>query len=782
MTMVATIIVDFQYCFIFILLCFSSLLCYTLFFRKPKDSCVDFPLPPSPPSLPIIGHLHLLLSIFTESLLQIWIYSLSPHLHFPIVLVSSASVAYEIFRAHDVNISSRASSLLPMEITGIVTKLLGPQALERSRRVRGDELDRFYNNLFDKAVKKESVEICEEALKLTINSICKLIMGRCCLEEGGVAERVKRLANELDVMTRKILLANMLPPWLKKLVLSLFKKEVMVVSNRKPKDFDLPPSPPSLPIIGHLHLLLSALIHRSLQKLSSKYGSLLYLRIFSSPIVLVSSASVAYEIFRAHDVNISSRGFPPTGASLFAGSFSFISAPYGEYMKFMKKVLVTNLLGPQALKRSRRVRADELDRFYDNLFEKAAKKETVEIFEEVLKLVNDSICKLIMGRCCPEEEDVVERVKGLAIELDVSSKKILLANLLPPWLKKLVLSLFKKEVKAISNSFDELLEKILAEHEEKQGENHQEEEDVVERVKGLAIELDVSSKKILLANLLPPWLKKLVLSLFKKEVKAISNSFDELLEKILAEHEEKQGENHQGKDLMDVLLAAYGEYKITTNHIKSFYVDLLFAGVTNSALPIQWTLAEIINSPNSLERLRVELDSVVGTTRLIQETDLPNLPYLQAVVKEGLRLHPPEPMFERFSQEGCRVGGFYVPEKTSIMVNAYAMMRDPNYWADPDEFKPERFLVTWQEEERRGQALKYIPFGSGRRGCPGENLAHIFIGTAIGVMVQGFEWRFKEEKVKMEEAVAGLSLTMAHPLKCTPVARTLNPLTSRGSF
>ena len=210
--------------------------------------------------------------------------------------------------------------------------------------------------------------------------------------------------------------------------------------------------------------------------------------------------------------------------------------------------------------------------------------------------------------------------------------------------------------------------------------------------------------------------------------------------------------------------------------------DLLFAGITNSALPIQWTLAEIINSPNSLERLRGELDSVVGTTRLIQETDLPNLPYLQAVVKEGLRLHPPEPMFERFSQEGCKVGGFYVPEKTSLMVNAYAVMRDPNYWADPDEFKPERFLDTWQEEERREQALKYIPFGSGRRGCPGENLAHIFIGTAIGVMVQGFEWRFKEEKVNMEEAVAGLSLTMAHPLKCTPVARTLNPLTSRGGF
>lgn len=369
----------------------------------------------------------------------------------------------------------------------------------------------------------------------------------------------------------------------------------------------------------------------------------------------------------------------------------------------MKKVLVTNLLGPQALERSRRVRVDELDRFYKNLFDKAVKKESVEICEEALKLTNNSVCKLIMGRCCPEEGGVLERVKGLATELDITTKKILLANMLPPWLKKLVLSLFKKEVEVLSNSFNELLEKILVEHEEKQGE---------------------------------------------------------------------------GKDLMDVLLAAYrdenAEYKITRNHIKSFYVDLLFAGSTTSVQTIQWTMAEIINSPKTLERLRGEIDSVVGTTRLIQETDLPNLPYLQAVVKEGLRLHPAGRIFERFSQEGCKVGGYYVPEKTTLMINDYAVMRDPDYWVDPDEFKPERFL---EEEERKEQVLKYIPFGSGRRGCPGENLAYIFIGTAIGVMVQGFEWRFKEEKVNMEEAVVGLTLTMAHPLKLTPIARTVNPLT-----
>jgi len=194
----------------------------------------------------------------------------------------------------------------------------------------------------------------------------------------------------------------------------------------------------------------------------------------------------------------------------------------------------------------------------------------------------------------------------------------------------------------------------------------------------------------------------------------------------------------------------------------------------------QWTVAEIINNPNVLERLRGEIDSVVGKARLIQETDLPNLPYLQAVVKEGLRLHPPGPLFARFSQEGCRIGGFYVPEKTTLMINAYAVMRDSDSWEDPDEFKPERFLASSrseQEKERREQAIKYIAFGSGRRSCPGENLAYIFLGTAIGVMVQGFEWRIKEEKVNMEEANVGLSLTMAYPLKVTPVPRTLVPLT-----
>nr|QWK52332.1 cytochrome P450 705A32-1 [Isatis tinctoria] len=503
------------------------------------------------------------------------------------------------------------------------------------------------------------------------------------------------------------------------ILLCLFSIFFYSLFFRKPKDsrldFDLPPSPPSLPIIGHLHLLLSVLIHKSFQKLSSKYGPFLYLRIFNVPIVLVSSSSIAYEIFKTHDMNVSFRGLPPIHESLLFGSSTFLMAPHGDYWKFMKKLTVTNLLGSQALERSRGMRAEELERFYSSLLDKAIKSESVEISKEAMKLSNNIIFKMLMGRSfCWEEDGEVERARGLVIES---------------------FALFKK---------------------------------------------------IFLATLLRRPLEKFGISLFKQDILSVSGRFGELLERILRKHEEEKPSEQQSADMMDVLLEAFrdenAEYKITRKHIKSFLIELFIAGTDSVGQTTQWTMAEIINKANILERLREEIDCVVGNSRLIQETDLPNLPYLQAVVKEGLRLHPPAPLFLRTFREGCKIGGFYVPEKTTLVVNAYALMRDPDSWEDPLEFKPERFLassiLSGQEEERREQALEYIPFGSGRRGCPGANLAYVFIGTAVGTMVQCFDWRIKGDKVNMEEAVGGMNLAMAHPLKCIPVARTPNFLAS----
>ncbi|CDY34787.1 BnaA09g41540D [Brassica napus] len=256
----------------------------------------------------------------------------------------------------------------------------------------------------------------------------------------------------------------------------------------------------------------------------------------------------------------------------------------------------------------------------------------------------------------------------------------------------------------------------------------------------------------------------------------VSRRYEDLLERILVKYEEKLDE-HQGNECIDAFLAdENAEYRITRKNIKALLAELFFGAGDSSASTTQWAMAEIINNPNILESLRV-----VGKKRLVQETDLPKLPYLQAVINETLRMHPVGAVFPREFQQECTIGGFYIAKGTTLVINAYGVMRDPDYWEDPNKFKPERFLASsgssWQEE-RREQAMKFLPFGGGRRRCPGSNVAYIIVGTAIGVMVQCFDWKIKRGyEVNMEET-SGLKLflALAHPLECIPLSRTLNPL------
>ncbi|CAN6971774.1 hypothetical protein IGI04_034833 [Brassica rapa subsp. trilocularis] len=414
-------------------------------------------------------------------------------------------------------------------------------------------------------------------------------------------------------------------------------------------------------------------------------------------------------------MNVSTRTFPTNEGSLFFGSSNFTTAPYGDYWKFINKLITTKLLGPQALERSRGVRADEVNRFYLDLVDKAVKKESVEIAEKAMKLISNNIGKMLMGKSLSEYDEEADKVRGLVAETDVMSKKFFLAAILREPLAKLGVSLFKKDLASLTLRYDEVLEKILGDYEDRH----------------------------------------------------------------------KEEEHNQSSEMLDVLLEACQDRKteITRNHIKSLLVDLFVAGTETSTINIQWTMAEIFNNPKILERLREEIDLVVGKTRLIQETDLANMPYFQAVVKEALRLHPPGPLVIRTFSDGCKVGGFDVLEKTTLLVNSYAVMRDPYLWEDPEEFKPERFLPAsprsgGQEDEIKDEVLKYIPFGSGRRGCPGSNLAYLSAGTAIGVMVQSFDWKIEGGKVNMEEVRGTMTVAMAHSLKCTPLLRYPNPLTS----
>ncbi|PPR87319.1 hypothetical protein GOBAR_AA33369 [Gossypium barbadense] len=203
------------------------------------------------------------------------------------------------------------------------------------------------------------------------------------------------------------------------------------------------------------------------------------------------------------------------------------------------------------------------------------------------------------------------------------------------------------------------------------------------------------------------------------------------------------------------------------------------AGTDTSSVTIGWGIAELINHPNVMEKVQTEIDSVVGRNRILEESDISNLPYLQAIVKETLRLHPGGPLVVRESTEDCVIGGYEIPEGTRLFVNVWALGRDPNQWENPLEFLPERFLSEeWRQGKNqfldvRGQHFSLLPFGSGRRSCPGASLALQAVPTVLGIMVQCFDWKVRDGAngtVNMEEK-AGMTLLRAHPLVCHPVTR-----------
>lgn len=193
---------------------------------------------------------------------------------------------------------------------------------------------------------------------------------------------------------------------------------------------------------------------------------------------------------------------------------------------------------------------------------------------------------------------------------------------------------------------------------------------------------------------------------------------------------------------------------------------MFIAGVETTAVVLEWAMSLLLNNPDVLQKVRAEIDCNVANGRMLNDADLVNLPYLCCVIKETLRLYPPAPLLlPHFSSENCIVGGYHIPRGTTIMVNAWAMHRDSKVWEEPNKFKPERFEGIHSERE----GFKHIPFGMGRRACPGAAMAIRTISFALGSLIQCFEWEKIGAEVDMT-ASYGLSLSKTVPLvaMCSP--------------
>ena len=194
------------------------------------------------------------------------------------------------------------------------------------------------------------------------------------------------------------------------------------------------------------------------------------------------------------------------------------------------------------------------------------------------------------------------------------------------------------------------------------------------------------------------------------------------------------------------------------------------AGTDTSSSTTEWAIAELIRHPKVMAKVQQELDAVVGRGRLMTESDLSSLTYFQAVIKEVFRLHPSTPLsLPRMATESCEINGYNIPKNATLLVNVWAIARDPEAWDSPLEFRPERFLPGGERPSAdiRGNDFEVIPFGAGRRICAGMSLGLRMVQFMTATLVHAFDWELADgqtpEKLDMEEAY-GLTLQRKVPL------------------
>lgn len=167
---------------------------------------------------------------------------------------------------------------------------------------------------------------------------------------------------------------------------------------------------------------------------------------------------------------------------------------------------------------------------------------------------------------------------------------------------------------------------------------------------------------------------------------------------------------------------------------------MIASGSDTTVVTATWALSLMLNNRRVLKKAKDELDAKVGRERLVAESDLEHLDYLQAIIKETLRLYPAAPLSgPREFTEDCIVGGFHVRKGTRLITNLWRIQTDPEVWEDPLEFKPERFVTTHKDVDFRGQHFEYIPFGSGRRACPGASFGFQMVSLSLASFLHAFE-------------------------------------------
>ncbi|CAM0958935.1 unnamed protein product [Alopecurus aequalis] len=473
-----------------------------------------------------------------------------------------------------------------------------------------------------------------------------------------------------------------------------------------------PPSPPGLPVIGHLHLVRQH-PHVSLCNLSRKHGrgGLMLLRLGAVPNLVVSSPRAAQEIMQTHDHIFASRPSSKMVEYIMYGASSDIAfAPYGEHWRQARKLVTTHLFTVKKVQSYRNARLQEVKHVMARIRDAAG---AVDLGEMLNAYTNDVVSRAVSGKFF--------RAEGRN-------------------------KLFKK-----------LLEENLA------------------LVGGFNLE-DYFPR---LANL------HVFNRFVRKKAEPMHRAWDDLLETTISDHEKNSmhqdnGLDEQGEtDFIDVMLSVQKEFHgITRDHIKAILIDMFGAGTDTSYLVLEFAMAELMRKPQLMRKLQSEVrNGAPKGQELVEEENLAGMTYLKAVVKETLRLHPPVALLvPHMAMADCDINGYRIPAGTRVIINSWAIGRDPGSWEKPEEFMPERFIEGGAAAavDFRGKDFHYVPFGAGRRICPGLNFGLATVEIMLANLAYCFDWELPAgmEDIDMTE-VFGLTVRRKEKLMLVPKAHVV---------
>ncbi|XP_010059877.3 cytochrome P450 81Q32 [Eucalyptus grandis] len=489
----------------------------------------------------------------------------------------------------------------------------------------------------------------------------------------------------------------------------------------------LPPSPPSLPIIGHLHLVKEPL-HRTLHDLSLQHGPVFFLRFGSRKTVVVSSLPAVEEFFTEKDVAFAHRPRLLSG-KLLGYDYGILGlSPYGEYWRNLRRFTAVEIFSARPLADYSAVRQEEVLSLVRQLFRdhcclgdrKDREWLKVDMRRRLLDLTLNVMMRMIAGKSYFGTDQVSEEGREFKEIMREFSQLFGSSAYMGDFIPALGWADFhgvKKKMKSVMRKVDVFLQQLV---DEQSGKRNKPSSAVA------AAAASVSSKG----------------------VDGTRSSRTTFIDRMLDVQEQDP------------------EFYTNTT-VKSVVLALLVGGADTTATTIEWAMILLLNHSEAMRRACDEIESKVGHDRLLEESDLANLSYLQNVVSETMRLYPSVPLLlPHESSEDTTIGNFRVPRGTMLLVNAWSLHRDPKLWKDAESFMPERFDGGQESNE----GFKMIPFGAGRRACPGAALGRRVMGLALGALLQCFEWR----RVGLEQIDTtegdGLTAPPAEPLQalCKP--------------